>query len=275
MRLLVMPHLQPVLDDAQEIVTRRQFRQNILRHHAECMQGVQRLERAAYPQFRNPPAPDQLLRGGEKLDLANAADAGFDVMPRHDDLALARVHLPLDGVDVGDGGEIQRLAPDKGHQLAHEGLAGGDVARQRPRLDHSRALPVLADGFVIGEGGGGVDGRRGGHGVGPQAQVGAENIAVRRALLHDGDEVLRQPVHEMLLIARAGVRQLFGIEQQNKIDVAGIVQLETAQFAHAQYDDATALLRRILIHRREFAALMRCHQQKPHHRANGSAGEMR
>ena len=47
-----------------------------------------------------------------------------------------------------------------GARSSQERLADGQVAGNRPRLDQRRALPVLADGLVIGEGGRQRDGRR-------------------------------------------------------------------------------------------------------------------
>ena len=84
-------------------------------------------------QLRLAAAGDQLLRLHEELDLANAAAAELDVVAGDRDLAEAAegVDLPLHGVDVGDGGEVEVLAPDERRQLVQERLAGRDVAGAR------------------------------------------------------------------------------------------------------------------------------------------------
>ena len=162
LRLLVAEHLQPVLDVAQEAVGRievvsahrRRSRRGALRAPA---QGGSR-QRAG----RLAPASDQLLGLGEELDLPDAAAPDLDVVSGHGDLAEAAhgVDLPLHGVNVGDGGEIQVLAPMKGASPARKLSPGGDVARDRPGLDERGALPVLAYGLVVVERGIGGDGER-------------------------------------------------------------------------------------------------------------------
>ena len=52
-----------------------------------------------------------------------------------------------------------------------------------------RALPILAQAFVIAEGGFGRDRCLRRAWIGAQPQIGAEDIAVSRALLHDVDEI--------------------------------------------------------------------------------------
>ncbi len=60
-------------------------------------------------------AQDQLLGLGEEFDLANAAAPQLDIVARHRDLAMADMgmNLPLDGLDILDGGEIQMPPPDE------------------------------------------------------------------------------------------------------------------------------------------------------------------
>ena len=102
-----------------------------------------------------PAAGDQLLRLREELDVANAAAAELDVVAGDGDLAVAlmRMHAPLHGVNVGDGGEVEIFPPDEGRELAEEVLAGVDVAGDDARLDQRGALPVLAEALVVGEAG--------------------------------------------------------------------------------------------------------------------------
>src|SRR3546814_14664231 len=69
-----------------------------------------------------------------------------------------------------------------------EGLAERAVAGHRARLDHGGALPVLAQAFVVGEGGVQADRQRHGAGIGPEAQVGAEDVAVGGAVVQAAHE---------------------------------------------------------------------------------------
>ena len=65
----------------------------------------------AAAQFREAAAGDQLLRLDEELDLADAAAPELDVVALDRDLAMAlvRMDLALDRMDVGDRREVQYL----------------------------------------------------------------------------------------------------------------------------------------------------------------------
>ncbi len=131
--------------------------------------------------------------------------------------------LALDGVDVGDGGEIEVAAPDEGLQTLQEGAGPFEIAGAGPRLDVGRALPVLADRLIVlqrrlDRHGGGRGGR-----IGPQAQVDAEDIAVRRALLQQAGQRLGQPRGEGLRLHARRQRQGRRLVEDRDVDVAGIV----------------------------------------------------
>ena len=98
-------------------------------------------------------AEDELLGLDEELDLADAAAAELEVVARHGDVFVAArgVDLPLHRMDVGDRRVVEILAPDERRELGEEALAELEIAGGRPRLDHRRALPVLAERFVIGD----------------------------------------------------------------------------------------------------------------------------
>ena len=72
-----------------------------------------------------PAAGDQLLGLGEELDFADAAAADLDVMAFDRDLTLAAIglHLPLHVMDVGEGCEIQMLAPDERREFGNQRFA--------------------------------------------------------------------------------------------------------------------------------------------------------
>src|SRR5258708_38152656 len=137
MGLRVVDHLQPVLEAAQETIVVNQLRGGRgidpagSREPAECLAG------RADAQLLQSPAPDQLLRLGEKLDLANPPAAGLDVVSFHRDSSAAavRIDLSLDRVDVLDGCEIEVFSPNKRLQLAQKPSSGGAVAGDRTGLD--------------------------------------------------------------------------------------------------------------------------------------------
>ena len=175
--LLVVQHLDAVLDAAQEPIGLRQkiasrFVEPTLNH-----QRIQHGQRLPAAQIDIAAAGDELLRLHEELDLADAATAQLDVVAGDGDLAmpLVGVNLPLDRMDVADGGVIQILAPDIGLELGQKVLAGRDVAGRRPRLDHGRPFPVLAGALVVDQRRRRRHGDRRRTGVGPEPQVGAED----------------------------------------------------------------------------------------------------
>ncbi len=151
-------------------------------------------------------------------------------MSGHGDVPVAfhRMDLPLDGMDVLDGGEIQMLAPDEWPQPLQEGFAGLDIAGDGPRLDHRRPFPVLSHAFVVGFRGQYREGQGRGGGIGPQPEIRAEHIAGIGPLLQDAQQVPRQADKEILDRPLAGVAGYFRVVEQDQIDVAGVIQLPRA-----------------------------------------------
>src|SRR3546814_9037507 len=88
-------------------------------------QAGERLGGARRAQRRVAAAPDELLGLREELDLADAVAPQLDVVAVDGDhrAALVGVDLPLDGMDVLDGPEVQMLAPDEGPQHVEKGIA--------------------------------------------------------------------------------------------------------------------------------------------------------
>ena len=113
MRLLVIDHLQAVLDPAQKAVIVDQGASGRRVDAAASGQPAQCLAGRADPQLGQPPAPDQLLGLGEEFDLADAATADLDVVAFDRDPAAAAmgVDLALDRMDVLDRREIEVPAP--------------------------------------------------------------------------------------------------------------------------------------------------------------------
>jgi hypothetical protein len=191
--LPISDHLKAVLDLAEVGVGRRQLGLGVRRDLARSGEQAERLDRGADAQGRIAAAPDELQGLDQELDLADTAFAQLDVVPGdprrrvrrvRQRAAPVRVDAPLHRVDIGDGGEIEARAPDEGADRVQERLPQGAVARHRARLDHRRALPVLAHRLVIGDRPPDGDRGRGGRGVGAQAEVGAEHVAVGVARLY-------------------------------------------------------------------------------------------
>ncbi len=79
-RLLVVGHLQTVLDATQQRVVAGEPVRRLFGDLAGASEGAQALDRAADADLGDPASPDQLLGLNEEFDLANAAAAEFDVM---------------------------------------------------------------------------------------------------------------------------------------------------------------------------------------------------
>ena len=113
--LLVLDHLQAMLDAAQIFVCCNHVRGRIIGNPSGGGQPAQCRAGFRYAQCRVAAAPDQLLGLGEEFDFADAAAAKLDIVPVDGDFAAAamRRDLPLDRMNIFDGGEIEMLAPNK------------------------------------------------------------------------------------------------------------------------------------------------------------------
>ena len=191
--LLVVDHLQPVLEAAQELVSFAHLLGGLFADAAGGGQRPQGFAGSACAQAAVPPAPDQLLGLGEELDLADAAPAELHVVTGDGDFAAAAmsVDLPLDRMDIGDRCEIKVFAPDKRRHSLKKSGPSLSVAGDRPRLDHRRAFPVLAQTLVVSLGGEDRKRRRRRPGIGTQAQISAEDVAVSGAAFQDTHEITR------------------------------------------------------------------------------------
>ena len=206
---------------------------------------AQHVERARAAHLRTAAAEDQLLCLDEEFDLADAAAAELHVVAGHDDAVVAadRINLALHCVDVGDGGVVEVLSPDERREVGEEALAEVEIARRGPRLDQRGALPVLTQCLVIGVGADRRQRHRGRGGVGPQAQVDPQHVAVAGALLQDARERLGD-AH----IKGAGLRSRRNsgrrrVVKHDEVDIARIVELARALLAERQHNHAAAGLR--------------------------------
>ena len=133
MGLLVVDHLQPVFETAEVLVGGGELVRGGLRQPVRLGQSTDRAAGLAQAQARVAPAGYELLRLREEFDLANAASAELDVVPGDRDLAVPTmgVYLALDRVNIGNGGEIEVLAPHERSNTSEKGVAGAG-GRQPP-----------------------------------------------------------------------------------------------------------------------------------------------
>ena len=151
--------------------------------------------------------------------------------------ADAQAHV----LGVLDRGEVEVAAPDEGAEALEEGLAGGDGAGAGAGLDVGGALPGAADALVVVLGRLGGDADRRHRGVGAQAQVDAEDVAL------GGD--LGEELHQALGDADEAAAELgvvVGVvaglvEEHDQVDVGGVVELARAHLAHGEDEHAGGL----------------------------------
>ena len=172
----------------------------------------------------------------KKFDFANTARAQLDIVPRQIVRIVLRPHAqrPLDVVNLRQSVKVGRPPPDERADFFQKRPARLFVTRHGARFDERRAFPVLGKAFVITSGGFRAKRNRRRTGIGAQAQIRAENIALRRLLLHHRDQSAGQLDKERADVALARIGRVFRIVQGNQVDVRRIVQFPRAQFAHRQ-----------------------------------------
>ena len=259
LRLLISDHLQAMLGLPQKQIGGFEILARFAAYQFFVFQFGEHRERAGSAQTRPFAAEDQLLRLHEKFDFANAAAAQFEIVADDGDLGMAAhgVNLAFHCVNVGNRRIIKIAAPDERRELYEKSLAEPAVTGNRTRLDQSCAFPVLPDGFIIKEGGRQGDSDRGRAGIRAQSQIHAQDIAVGGALLQNFHQAPRHP-HEKrrrLVHLRNGLAR--GIEQNDEIRVARIVQFPGAMLAEREKYDAAALIWRRCVRQVQFAACCR------------------
>ena len=98
-------------------------------------------------------------------------------------MAAHRMHLPLHGMDIFNGGKIEIASPNIGLQIGEEFRPRRHIAGNGPRLYVNRTLPILSHALIIAERRIHGDGDRRGAGVRAQTQIDAKNKTVRRHIL--------------------------------------------------------------------------------------------
>jgi hypothetical protein len=162
-------------------------------------------------------------------------------MARDRDLVMPAngMDLPFHRVNVGDGCEVEILAPDEGLEIGQEPLADAKIPGDCARLDHGGALPVLPDAFVIDEGARKRDGRRGRGWVGAQPVIDPVDIPIHRALLKElGDALGKARVELGRSVGRPRCDLGIGVVKDHEIDVAREVELASPVLAERQHDQA-------------------------------------
>ena len=119
------------------------------------------------------------------------------------------------------------------------------------------------------------DGERRRAGIGPQPQVGAEDIAVAGAVLQDAHQPPRQPrTNSSVAVERIEDRRRVGIEEHDQVDVGREIELVRAELAHAEHDPAGALAGIVGIGQLELALRMGIAQQEIDGRADAGVGKI-
>ena len=218
---------------AQEAIGRSQRLHRGRRQQLPLLDQIQRSAGGTHLQHLVLAAADQLEYLGNEFDFADAARAQLDIVrqvaPRHfaPDLHVQVAH-------GGQGAEIQVFAVDEGlHQFHQPGRIPGEGAA----LDPGIAFPFAALGDEVFLQRGEAGNHRSAVAVGPQAQVDAEHIAVRRDFRNDLGQLAAEQ-GEVLMVGNpawsAGLA-VFRIDV-DEVDVRGDIQFAAAQLAHADDD---------------------------------------
>ena len=178
--LLVVDHLQPVLDGAQQAIGVAQDALGLLADAAGADQRAQRAERPRRAQLRLPSAVDQLVDLDEELDLADAARPRLTSNPGPEALPLGIMVADAAGerLHLADRAEIERAPPHERVQRLDEIAAEPGIPGDRAGADEGGPLPGQGRGFVIADRR--VDRQHDRRHLGrrPQPEVDAEHIAL-------------------------------------------------------------------------------------------------
>ena len=176
-------------------------------------------------------------------------------MPRDGDFVMSpvRVDLTLDRVDVLERVKVQMASPDERHEMFEEPSPSLDIARHGTRLDHRRTLPVLADAFVVAIGGRHREDDGGRARIGPQPQIGAEDITLGRALFHDTHELTGQADEHGLRVVASLTNDGLAVIEHYQVDIARVIELSSAELADPDDGEAAPPMGPFLVGEPDFS----------------------
>ncbi len=208
--------LQPVLEQAQEAVGRREVRAVVAADVAAVGQRPQRVERRPRTQRLVGAPVHELEQLHRELDVAQPTRAELD-LPGPVVGAHVLLHAPPHGLHVDDEVRASRRAPHHRRHGLGVGLAELGVARDGSGLEERLELPGLRPPLVVGD-------------------VALER-AHERALTTFGAQVgvhleagLAQDAHHPA--REPGGGGVGGLRDEHDVDVADVVQLASAALAH-------------------------------------------
>ena len=249
--LLLVPELEPVLDRAQEPVRSVEGHRVALGDVPGRDELGQRLERVAGTDGHVLPAVDELQELHRELDVANPAAAPLELAVIEPAAVRLAFRADLHRTHVPHRARAEDLRPHEradelGEPGAEPGVAG-DRSRLDQRLEFPRQRPPVVPGAEPVE----TPGERSAAPFRPEIGVGPEDDPGRRRLGHDREHASRHVV---------GLRLVAAVDEEH-VDVAGVVELTTAELAHADHRE------------RDVRAVSREHHGPPE-ACLGQAGEL-
>ena len=258
--LAVVDHLHAMLGGAQRAISVADRRRDGRVEPVGKGQRGQRSQRRRRAQARVAPAVDELLHLGKELGLANAAAPALEVIAGAEPLALGEMvaDAQRNVANFVDRPEIERAAPDERLDLGEEALAQRHIARRGPRANERRALPRQRRAFIIRNRRPHRQHDRRHFGRRAKPQVDPRDIAVAGPLLEQFDQPPAIAHRRFAGIVARAARHGRGVEQQNQVDIGGIIELAAAQFAKCEHRHAGRLgIGHALEHRRPQRAVDR------------------
>jgi hypothetical protein len=234
MGLRVIDHLHPVLDRPQKPIGTGKLVRVAGVQVAGRNESGDGIERCGRAHGSIAAAVDHLLNLDEELDFADAAAPALEVEAWANLGTLCKM-IPDAGRDLAhflDHSKIERAAPNERLDRVEELASQLHVAGGGPGADESGALPRQSARFIMRNRSVDRQGDGRDFGRGPQAQVNALNVTVLSSLLEKLDQAPADPHRRFTRVVTRSARQCRGIEQEQQVDVGGIVKLVTAELAH-------------------------------------------
>ena len=242
MGLAIVEDLEPMLDGAQERVGAFQNAPFLVGQSARLRKPPHRLERRAGADLRRVAAAQELEELDRELDVADPAPAVLDVGVIGPVADGTLFDPSLERLDPADVGARQPAPVDPrlhlGEHPPSQRLIAGDAPGLHPRLP----LPGAAVAVVILEHRLLRHRRRSGRPVGPQPQVDAVGDPQVGRLHDQPHRLLHDPLEELGICTGLGsLHAAVGRIDEHQIDVAGIIQLHTAELAQRDHRDGGVL----------------------------------